>query len=46
MINAMMIGADDYLAKPYNPKELVARIQAILRGKIKAVEKVIKCGEF
>lgn len=25
------LGADDYLAKPYNPKELVARIKAILR---------------
>ncbi|MFX4300488.1 MAG: DNA-binding response regulator [Hyphomonas sp. 34-62-18] len=24
-------GADDYLAKPFNPKELVARINAILR---------------
>ncbi|RDE18437.1 DNA-binding response regulator [Motiliproteus coralliicola] len=25
------LGADDYLAKPYNPRELVARIRAILR---------------
>lgn len=25
------LGADDYLAKPYNPQELVARIKAILR---------------
>lgn len=25
------LGADDYLAKPYNPKELLARIKAILR---------------
>ncbi|WP_371375827.1 response regulator [Thalassotalea aquiviva] len=25
------LGADDYLAKPYNPKELLARIHAILR---------------
>ena len=24
-------GADDYLAKPFNPKELVARINAMLR---------------
>ncbi|MGI9055466.1 MAG: winged helix-turn-helix domain-containing protein, partial [Pyrinomonadaceae bacterium] len=25
------IGADDYLPKPFNPRELVARIRAILR---------------
>ena len=25
------LGADDYLAKPFNPRELVARIRAILR---------------
>lgn len=25
------IGADDYMAKPFNPRELVARIRAILR---------------
>jgi len=25
------LGADDYLAKPYNPRELVARIRAIFR---------------
>jgi DNA-binding response OmpR family regulator len=30
-IVGLEIGADDYLAKPFNPRELVARIQAILR---------------
>ena len=30
-IVGLEIGADDYLPKPFNPRELVARIQAVLR---------------
>jgi two-component system, OmpR family, response regulator len=30
-IIGLEMGADDYLAKPFNPRELVARIRAILR---------------
>jgi two-component system, OmpR family, response regulator len=30
-IIGLEIGADDYMAKPFNPRELVARIRAILR---------------
>ena len=30
-INGLNIGADDYLIKPFSPKELVARVNAILR---------------
>jgi len=30
-IVGLELGADDYLAKPYNPRELVARIRAVLR---------------
>lgn len=30
-IIGLEMGADDYLAKPFNPRELVARIQAVLR---------------
>lgn len=35
-IVGLEIGADDYLAKPFNPRELVARIKAILRRSTKA----------
>jgi len=30
-IVGLELGADDYLAKPYNPRELLARIRALLR---------------
>ena len=30
-IQGLEIGADDYLAKPFNPRELLARIKAVLR---------------
>jgi two-component system phosphate regulon response regulator OmpR len=30
-IVGLEVGADDYLPKPFNPRELIARIQAVLR---------------
>lgn len=30
-IGALRVGADDYVVKPYNPGEVVARVQAVLR---------------
>ncbi|MNZ40792.1 Transcriptional regulatory protein OmpR [compost metagenome] len=30
-IQGLELGADDYLAKPFNPRELLARIRAVLR---------------
>ena len=35
-IIGLELGADDYLAKPFNPRELVARVKAILRRDRKA----------
>lgn len=35
-IVGLEIGADDYLAKPYNPRELLARIRAVLRRRAPA----------
>jgi two-component system OmpR family response regulator len=34
-IVGLEIGADDYLAKPFNPRELIARIKAILRRAVR-----------
>lgn len=30
-LSALRIGADDYITKPFNPKEVVARVSAVLR---------------
>jgi two-component system phosphate regulon response regulator OmpR len=49
-IVGLEMGADDYLPKPFNPRELLARITAILRrqatAKILSKNKVIKFGDF
>lgn len=37
-IVGLEIGADDYLPKPFNPRELVARLRAILRRSPQAAE--------
>ena len=36
-IVGLEMGADDYLPKPFNPRELVARMQAVLRRRVTAV---------
>jgi OmpR family response regulator RpaB len=41
------LGADDYLPKPFEPRELVARIQNIFRrGKTAASDRVYQLGEL
>ena len=42
-IHGFELGADDYLAKPYEPRELVLRIEHILK---KNFNKTINIGEF
>jgi DNA-binding response OmpR family regulator len=38
-IVGLEVGADDYLAKPFNPRELLARIRAVLRRGVPATGK-------
>lgn len=42
-VRGLEIGADDYITKPFSPKELVARIRAVLRrsGKIQDLAQII-----
>ena len=45
-IAGLDIGADDYLSKPFNPRELVARINAILRRHSSPVAKSLHFGPY
>lgn len=49
-ILGLELGADDYMTKPFNPRELMARIKAILRRSTQAVgggtRKVIRAGKL
>jgi two-component system phosphate regulon response regulator OmpR len=53
-IVGLEVGADDYLAKPFNPRELLARIHAVLRrrpvaevpGAPSSEQEVVRFGSF
>lgn len=46
-IIGLELGADDYMAKPFNPRELVARIRAVLRRATATAQTgILKFGEL
>ena len=52
-ISGLEAGADDYLPKPFNPRELVARIKAVMRRQVKELpgapsqkEEVVEFGPY
>ena len=48
-IAGLEMGADDYLTKPFNPRELVARVRAVLRrthGEAGGEETVLRVGKL
>jgi len=45
-IVGLEMGADDYLPKPFNPRELLARIRAVLRRNQPAAEEVLRFEEL
>ncbi len=43
-VNSMLLGADDFIAKPYHPSVLLARISAVLKRSLKTLrKKVLLC---
>ena len=41
IVKGLNIGADDYISKPFDEEELIARIEAVLRRRTKHIEKKI-----
>lgn len=46
IVTGLMIGADDYISKPFNLSELAVRIFALLRRRYSATENTLRSGQL
>lgn len=44
VISALEAGADEYIIKPFSPRQLIARIRALLRRAVKEQQEVLQTG--
>jgi two-component system, OmpR family, alkaline phosphatase synthesis response regulator PhoP len=40
------LGADDYITKPFSPREVVARVRAVLRSRNRDIPELLRLGEM
>ena len=45
MIAGLQCGADDYIVKPFSPRNVIARVEAVLRRMERSQPEILKIGE-
>ncbi|MCX7847324.1 MAG: response regulator transcription factor [bacterium] len=45
-VGGLDLGADDYLVKPFEPAELLARVRALVRRRYQQPDPIVRCGNL